>query len=88
MKTFIPAFGIGNPHLQTVWVPRWRKTTHLERERERLWVEDGDFLDLGWHDPHSAEAGLVLHGLTGSSSSPYVPACKKLWAIMAGPASR
>ncbi|WP_414159293.1 hydrolase [Pseudomonas sp. BNK-45] len=71
---FIPAFGLGNPHLQTLWGPLWRPATELERQRERLWLDDGDFLDLDWHGPHSAEAPLVLvlHGLTGSSNSPYV----------------
>ncbi len=71
---FIPAFGLGNPHLQTLWGPLWRPATQLERQRERLWLDDGDFLDLDWHGPHSAEAPLVLvlHGLTGSSNSPYV----------------
>nr|WP_251030628.1 MULTISPECIES: hydrolase [Pseudomonas] len=73
-ERFIPARGLGNPHLQTLWGPLWRKTTHIERQRERLWLEDGDFLDLDWHGPHSAKAPLVLvlHGLTGSSNSPYV----------------
>ncbi|KTC37212.1 MAG: hydrolase [Pseudomonas sp.] len=71
---FIPAFGLGNPHLQTLWGPLWRPATPLERQRERLWLEDGDFLDLDWYGPHSAEAPLVLvlHGLTGSSGSHYV----------------
>lgn len=71
---FIPAFGLGNPHLQTLWGPLWRPATALQHQRERLWLDDGDFLDLDWHGPHSAEAPLVLvlHGLTGSSSSHYV----------------
>ncbi|WP_390897917.1 hydrolase [Pseudomonas citri] len=71
---FVPALGLGNPHLQTLWGPLWRKTTPIERERERLWLDDGDFLDLDWHGPHNVKAPvvLVLHGLTGSSNSPYV----------------
>lgn len=87
---FTPAYGLGNPHLQTLWGPLWRKTTHIERERERLWLEDGDFLDLDWHGPHSANAPLVLvlHGLTGSSNSPYVAGMQKAlstqgWASVA-----
>lgn len=90
MKTFTPAFGLGNPHLQTLWGPLWRKTVHISRERERLWLEDGDFLDLDWHGPHSADAPLVLvlHGLTGSSNSPYVAGMQKAlgdrgWASVA-----
>ncbi|SDS52570.1 hypothetical protein SAMN05216598_1859 [Pseudomonas asplenii] len=71
---FSPAPGLGNPHLQTLWGPLWRKKTVLERQRERLWLEDGDFLDLDWFGPHEATVPLVLllHGLTGSSNSPYI----------------
>lgn len=71
---FRPAIGLANPHLQTLWGPLWRKLPDLLRTRERLWLSDGDFLDLDWHGPHQPAAPLVLvlHGLTGSSSSPYV----------------
>ena len=73
-EAFQPAFGLGNPHLQTLWGPLWRPTVHLQRPRERLWLADGDFLDVDWHGPHTTDAPLVLvlHGLTGSSNSPYV----------------
>ena len=71
---FKPAWWLPGPHLQTLWNPMCRQPAQLERTRERLWLEDGDFLDLDWHGPHRAEAPLVLvlHGLTGSSSSLYV----------------
>ncbi|KNX76065.1 alpha/beta hydrolase [Pseudomonas sp. 250J] len=72
--TFRPATGLSNPHLQTLWGPLWRKLPDLPRNRERLWLADGDFLDLDWHGPHQPDTPLVLvlHGLTGSSNSPYV----------------
>lgn len=72
--TFHPAFGLSNPHLQTLWGPLWRKLPDLPRSRERLWLADGDFIDLDWHGPHQPNVPLVLvlHGLTGSSHSPYV----------------
>ncbi|MHA6492014.1 hydrolase [Pseudomonas borbori] len=71
---FKPAWWLPGPHLQTLWNPMCRRPAKLERQRERLWLEDGDFLDLDWHGPHEAEAPLVLvlHGLTGSSNSLYV----------------
>nr|NOY01437.1 alpha/beta fold hydrolase [Gammaproteobacteria bacterium] len=71
---FRPAIGLSNPHLQTLWGPLWRKLPALARNRERLWLADGDFIDLDWHGPHQPQAPLVLvlHGLTGSSDSPYV----------------
>ena len=79
---FVPASGLGNPHLQTLWGPLWRKRTLLVRTRERMWLEDGDFLDMDWHGPHEADAPLVLvlHGLTGSSNSPYVAGLQKAMA--------
>src|SRR5690606_15041442 len=51
-----------------------RRATPLARRRERLWLADGDFIDLDWHGPHdpSAPLVLILHGLTGSSRSHYV----------------
>ncbi|WP_296216692.1 hydrolase [Pseudomonas sp. UBA2684] len=72
--TFKPAWWLPGPHLQTLWNPMCRPPTPLARRRERLWLDDGDFLDLDWHGPHDASTPLVLvlHGLTGSSSSLYV----------------
>ncbi|MDG9927863.1 MULTISPECIES: hydrolase [unclassified Pseudomonas] len=72
--TFQPAWWLPSPHLQTLWGSLCRTPPRLDRQRERLWLEDGDFLDLDWHGPHEADAPLVLvlHGLTGSSSSHYV----------------
>lgn len=54
--TFRPATGLSNPHLQTLWGPLWRKLPDLSRNRERLWLADGDFLDLDWHGPHQPDA--------------------------------
>lgn len=74
MTPFQPAWWLPGPHLQTLWNPFCRKPPQLQRRRERLWLDDGDFLDLDWHGPHDAHAPLVLvlHGLTGSSDSLYV----------------
>jgi len=71
---FKAAWWLRNPHLQTLWSAFFRRAPVLQRQRERLWLEDGDFMDIDWHGPHSADAPLVLvlHGLTGSSESHYV----------------
>ena len=71
---FQPAWWLPGPHLQTLWSPFCRAAPLLTRRRERLWLDDGDFLDLDWHGPHDVKAPLVLvlHGLTGSSASLYV----------------
>jgi predicted alpha/beta-fold hydrolase len=72
--SFAPAWWLPNPHLQTLWGSLCRRSPRLQRPRERLWLADGDFLDLDWYGPHEADAPLVLllHGLTGSSSSHYM----------------
>jgi uncharacterized protein len=89
-ELFTPALGLGNPHLQTLWGPLLRRKNRIERQRERLWLADGDFLDLDWHGPHDPTTPLVLvlHGLTGSSNSPYVVGLQKAvaqqgWASVA-----
>ena len=71
---FKPAWWLPGPHLQTLYGSLLRKAPSLQRSRERLWLDDGDFIDLDWHGPHEADAPLVLalHGLTGSSSSHYI----------------
>ncbi|WP_330216810.1 hydrolase [Stutzerimonas azotifigens] len=71
---FAPAWWLPGPHLQTLWGPFCRQGEALVRRRERLWLADGDFLDLDWHaeDHRQAPLVLVLHGLTGSSDSHYV----------------
>jgi uncharacterized protein len=73
-QPFEPAWWLPGPHAQTLWAPMLRRPPALERVRERLWLQDSDFIDLDWHGPHTADAPLVLvlHGLTGSSSSHYV----------------
>lgn len=80
---FKPAWWLPGPHLQTLWNPLCRAPAQLQRERERLWLEDGDFLDLDWHGRHDPKAPLVLvlHGLTGSSSSLYVLGVQQALAI-------
>lgn len=71
---FQPAWWLPSPHLQTVWSAFCRPPPVLARQRERLWLADGDFLDLDWFGPHEVDAPLVLvlHGLSGSSNSLYV----------------
>lgn len=72
--TFSPAWWLRGGHLQTLWNPLCRRAPSLPRRRERLWLADGDFIDLDWYGPHDAGVPLVLvlHGLTGSSNSHYV----------------
>lgn len=71
-------------HLQTVW----RKvvaTPSLTRQRRRIELSDGDFIDLDFlyaaqaaELPASKPLVFLLHGLAGCSGSPYILAMQRL----------
>jgi predicted alpha/beta-fold hydrolase len=73
---FVPARFLENPHAQTVYAALLRRTPTFPVVRERLELEDGDFLDVDTVSPPGASAHtpwvLVLHGLEGSSEAVYV----------------
>lgn len=71
---FNPAWWLNNTHLQTLYPTLCRRKPVLDRQRERITLNDGDFVDLDWCYTADDNAPLViiLHGLSGSSSSTYV----------------
>ena len=72
-RRFRPAWWLPGPHSQTLWPVLFRRRGKLRLVRERVELPDGDFLDLDWNGADSGAAPLVLilHGLEGSSESPY-----------------
>lgn len=74
-SNFEPAFWLRNAHAQTVFASKMRSSPPLAVERERLELDDGDFLDLSWLPERglddSAPVVIVLHGLNGSLESKY-----------------
>lgn len=58
-------------HLQTIAGALVRKVGPVGWRRERLELEDGDFLELD-HAGDGEDRVLVVHGLGGSSEAPYV----------------
>lgn len=69
-----------NGHLQTIVPSALRIVRGLTYERERLELEDGDFLDLDWVDRGRKRLVIITHGLEGDSSRPYVRGTAKLFA--------
>ncbi|OOG21369.1 hydrolase [Thioalkalivibrio denitrificans] len=67
---FRPAWWLPGPHLQTL-IPNLLPRRGVRLRRERLELPDGDFLDLDWGPPRRGPVVVVLHGLEGSSRSPY-----------------
>jgi hypothetical protein len=71
LDDFRPAWWLPDPHAQTLWPVLCRHRPRLALRRERLELPDGDFLDLDWTPGDRGPIALILHGLEGSSDSPY-----------------
>ena len=59
-------------HLQSIYA-QYLPRAKIAYRRERLELEDGDFVDLDWADAPDTNAPLLVffHGLEGSSDSQY-----------------
>jgi predicted alpha/beta-fold hydrolase len=68
---FEPAWWLPGPHLQTLWPTFARRALKVTLTRERIELADGDFIDLDWCGNNNGPIVLILHGLEGSSDSPY-----------------
>jgi uncharacterized protein len=65
-----PAF-LHNGHLQTILPMLLRRRFSIVFERERLELEDGDFLDLDWARIGGDKLAILSHGLEGCSDDSY-----------------
>ena len=79
VATFRPPVWLPGGHLQTLWRKFANPVKSLDRQRQRIDLPDGDFVDLDWlmaagSPPPDSPKPLVflLHGLAGSSDSPYI----------------
>lgn len=68
---FRPAWWLPGGHLQTLFPTLFRKRRPPPLQRERLELDDGDFLDLDWTREQPGPLVLLLHGLEGSLHSHY-----------------
>jgi predicted alpha/beta-fold hydrolase len=68
---FKPAWWLPGAHLQTLFPHIFRNQPAPPLTRERLELEDGDFLDIDWTADRAGPLVLLLHGLEGSISSHY-----------------
>ncbi|MEO9871264.1 YheT family hydrolase [Ekhidna sp.] len=77
-----------NGHFETIIPSLFYEVNDVSYERERLELEDGDFLDLDWLRNGNKRLIILSHGLEGSSYRHYIkrPAhffSKKGWDILA-----
>lgn len=79
--SFKPAFGLGNPHVQTLFASFFRKDLNLAIEVERFTLEDGDFVEAHWYNKPQTNTTkpivILFHGLNGSFKSPYIQGVMK-----------
>jgi uncharacterized protein len=63
---------LAGPNRQTIWNTVIGRKPPVDLRRERFELSDGDFVDLDWLVGGQGPIVVVLHGLGGSSDSPYV----------------
>lgn len=68
---FNPKWYMFNGHIETIYPSMYRKVPMPAFQRERLALEDGDFLDLDWLKASNEDLVILSHGLEGSSRRPY-----------------
>jgi len=71
---YTPPFPFKNGHISTIYPNLFRKITNVIQTRERLELEDGDFIDLDWSFAPSAtnKACILVHGLEGNAQRQYM----------------
>ncbi len=68
---FRAAWWLPGAHLQTLFAQGFRRRRPPPLRRERLELDDGDFLDLDWTPARTGPLVVLLHGLEGSRHSHY-----------------
>lgn len=76
-----------NGHLETIIPSMFFHVDEVAYERQRLELEDGDFLDLDWLKNSHRNLMIITHGLEGSADRYYVKRTAKYfsdaWDILA-----
>ncbi|MBQ4822037.1 alpha/beta fold hydrolase [Aquimarina sp. MMG016] len=70
-----PPFLFRNGHFSTIYPNLMRKINGIQQHRERLELEDGDFIDLDWSyasTKPSQHMTIIIHGLEGNAQRQYM----------------
>ncbi len=70
-----------NNHFSTIYSGLFRKVNGVHQERERILLEDGDFIDLDWSFAQkvSKKVIILIHGLEGNAQRAYILGSAKLF---------
>lgn len=79
-STYDPPLFFKNGHFSTLYAGLIRRVDAPSSHRERLLLSDGDFVDLDWSrgEGPGRKLVLLLHGLEGDASRPYITGSAKL----------
>ncbi|PIF00683.1 MAG: alpha/beta hydrolase [Maribacter sp.] len=69
-----------NGHFSTIYSGLIRTVPGIHQERERILLQDGDFMDLDWSYAQRPchKVLILLHGLEGNAQRPYITGSAKL----------
>ncbi|WP_034040118.1 YheT family hydrolase [Wocania ichthyoenteri] len=79
--TYKPPFYFKNGFASTVYSGLVRCVKDVNQKRERITLNDGDFIDLDWSFSKEKTKKLIilLHGLEGNAQRPYITGSAKLF---------
>ncbi|QIE60043.1 alpha/beta fold hydrolase [Rasiella rasia] len=70
-----------NGHFSTIYSAKLRPVPKVVQQRERLELNDGDFIDIDWSFPikPSSKVAILLHGLEGNAQRVYMQGQAKIF---------
>lgn len=79
--TYKPPFYFKNGFISTVYSGLARRIKAVNQERERIILNDGDFIDLDWSfsKENTKKLIILLHGLEGNAQRPYMTGAAKFF---------
>ncbi len=81
-STYQPPLAFKNTHFNTIYAAKIRKPPALNYSRNRINLQDGDFLDIDWSyastTKKSKSVVLLFHGLEGHAKRPYMAGTAKI----------
>ncbi|MFK7860155.1 MAG: hydrolase [Granulosicoccus sp.] len=69
---FSPSWWLSNPHLQTILASKVFKPPQITTRRERIELDDKDFLDINLSQKSEGDIVAIFHGLAGCVESSYI----------------
>ncbi len=73
-STYTPPLVFRNGHVSTIYPNLLRKVNGIQQNRERVELDDGDFIDLDWSHASSTtkKVAIIIHGLEGNAQRQYM----------------